>query len=163
MKKILILTAALGLCVVSTQAQGLISFANGLTSLVQLNGSNAPAGTKVELFYQPGAPSAPPVIWNGSAANMGSWEATTGANGNPYTLTGSNGRFAGGTQSTGTDVAAGADAWLTVVGWTGGYSNLVSAVTGGGAIAESTIFEIVTGGGGSPPSSAAPITGAPVE
>jgi len=164
MKKLIVITAALGLCALSTQAQGLLGFANGATSLITFNsgGSNvnatAASGTRVELFYQPGSGSAPAAIYSAGAMNMGAWEATVGGSGNPYALTLSNGRFTGGTDTTGSDVAAGGGAWLTVVGWTGGFANLQAAITGGAQVGESTIFELTTGGGGSPPSSAEPIT-----
>ena len=157
MKKLLILTAVLGLCTANIQADGLIAFFNNAASLVVtnngLNNGFAPIGTKVELFYQPGGNSAPAPIISplDGLVNLGAWEPTTGGGGNPFTLSSQNGRFNGGTLSTGSDVAAGGNAWFTVVGWDGGAASLQQAFLSGADIGESTVFELTTGGGGTPP------------
>ena len=69
-----------------------------------------------------------------------------------------NGRFSGGTQSTGSDVAAGGNAWFTVVAWDGGWANPQLALINGADIGESTIFELTTGGGGTPPTTPVNLT-----
>lgn len=155
MKKLacLMMVACLGLFAASTQAQGLIQFANSPLSLVKTNNgttgnASSTTGTMVELFYQPGGPTAPAPLYNPvtGVLTQGSWEAASGNN--PFAFTTSDGGFNGGTVTTGTDVVPGSNAWLTVVAWTGGYATPQAAIlsgVNGVLVGESTVFELTTG------------------
>ncbi len=155
MKKLtcLMIVAGLGLFAASTQAQGLIQFANSPLSLVKTNNgttgnASSTTGTMVELFYQPGGPTAPAPLYNPvtGVLTRGSWEAASGNN--PFAFTTPNGVFNGGTVTTGTDVVPGSNAWLTVVAWTGGYAipqGAISSGVNGVLVGESTVFELTTG------------------
>ncbi len=163
MKKLTLLTisAVLGLCTTSAFSQGTISFANTTTTLVTTNGPTSGQAVKtttdVELFYQPGSNPLPAAIYNPvtAAVTQGGWEALGAVVALGPQATG---RFSGGNETTGTDVAQNGGAWLTVVGWTGSAANLQAAIAAGDYVGESTVWESATGGGGSPPATAVAIT-----
>lgn len=147
-------------------AQGQITFANSGSSPVTTNNIvlhtsglaqlSSVTGIQIQLFYQPGSNPAPNPLWSGFE-NMGAWEAMQGS---PLvTISPIPGRFIGGTETTGGDVAPNGNVWLTVVGWTGGYSSLNAALGGGAeSIAGSAVWFQASGGG--LPSTPATITGA---
>jgi len=159
MKKILTITAALGLCAVSAFSQGTILFNNSATTLVITNGpaGNANSSVRVELLYQPGSGSAPGAYMSSGIVSSNGWEATT----TPFQAIAANGRFVGGNETTGSDIQNNGNVWLTVVGWTGGFTSLQAAIAGGAQVGESSIWEQATGGSGSPPATAVSILVAP--
>ncbi len=167
MKKLTLIAAVCSLCAIRAYSGGWVSFNNSATTLVITNNglfsgsATVNAGYEVQLFYQPGSNPTPAPIFdlNTDAINLGSWENMNNApvvQINPLP-----GRFNGGNETTGTDVALGGNAWFTVVGWSGGYGSLSDAYFSETAlIGESTIFELTTGGGGSPPSTPVNLTAA---
>jgi hypothetical protein len=151
MKTLLTLAAIFCFYTINIHADtgGVVAFLNSASSLITLpDGSPAPVGTELELFYQPGGPIAPtPILCGG----IGAWEVTAGLGQNPFALNFANGRFNAGNENTGSDVPAGGNAWFTVVGWDGRFASYQLAIERGGDVGESSIFELTTGGGGTPP------------
>jgi hypothetical protein len=166
MKKLIIITVALGLCAVSAFAQGQISFGNGNSDLVITNSVNAnPAAAstsnyKVQLFYQPGSNPAPAPIYDSSiTGNLGSWEAMSGSP--VVSIFPIAGKFAGGAETTGTDVAPNGSVWLEVIGWSGGYASFSAALQAGAPSVQFGFSAVWTQNSGSgAPGNPATITGA---
>lgn len=153
MKRLASLILLLAFSDQSAPAQGQLYFANENVPSAVITWTNGPGsktggfamvGTEVELFYQPGSSSAPAPMYANGVLNSGSWEMTLGNN-NPYALTGTDGQFIAGPQSTGTDVAPAGDAWLTVLAWSGASSFQLALSTPGSYAGESTVFELKTG------------------
>ncbi len=137
--------------------QGLIMFANNNNTLVTSNtvSGSGPAplssisGIEIQLFYQPGNNPAPGPLLQGGIMDRGAWEAMQG--GPQATIAITPGRFNGGTETTGSDVAPNGNVWLTVAGWSGGYSSLQAALASSNpneVMAESASWSQATGSGG---------------
>jgi hypothetical protein len=113
-----------------SQAQGLVNFLNGSTSLIQinlgtpqsLNVVNAPSsvyGTRVQLYYQLGTVPQPAPM---RAGLIGDWLPV----GNLGTAIASNGRFSVGSVTI-SNVCCSSNVWLQFAAWTG--ANLTASQT----------------------------------
>lgn len=167
-KTILLAAAALGLAVTTGFAQGTISFQTAVTTgpyvTTNVNGTtgkaNSATGGRVELLYQPdtggSAPSTAGLTSFGSVT-LGNWEVlpTIAAAGSPTA-----GNIALTGETTGNDVAAGGNVWLTSIGWSGGYATLAAAQAANAAGemygSASPVWSQATGGGSLAPVSTSP-------
>ncbi len=152
--------------------QGTINFQNTQSQLVTTNylgntGRLAVGAGKVALYYVPGATAAGTINNNVTVSGLtlnGFGSAAWAAAGTAVGIGGAPpiaGTFNGGTLTTGTDVAAGAAAYIQIRAWTGSYATWDAAVAA--AATDPSVLlgwwnsaVVNTGGGGSPPG--APLT-----
>jgi len=131
-KSFIVGLASVGIAV-GASAQGLVNFANGSTSLVQVdlgssgssNVVNAPSsvyGTRIQLYYSLTAPTT-----FSSAANNYATDGWT-AVGNLGSAIASNGRFSVG-QTTIPGAVGGPTVYLEAIAWTGTANTAATAVT----------------------------------
>lgn len=158
MKKTLLVMAA-GMMAISGLAQGTITFANGASSLVNIdNGTTVAAAAasdspRVALYYSTAA-SAPAI--DPMTGLFAGWTLTTGGLGNVGVPVA--GRFSSGTRTAET-ATGGSSIWVFVAGWSGGYADYATALQNNAFTGVTTAWSQATGApNGTPPTAAVPMT-----